>query len=471
MFAIALAAALLQATDWTKPTSLYLNGTELFGGGAGKGFMLEVEGTKTFVITNRGIGSWPGTGSRAEISTGKGIFTWMNDEVGSRVLALPTASQRDVPVWSSPVRFSKDAIQKGEVKDWKLTGSEKLAGRDCFVVTSLTPPIQKLWIDKETGVTLRQQDSDTAGSVFYERNAIEARFGLQIPAQRFEVPVNCFTIWGVPDPSILVAKSLDRPYKDYAKDLEAVKKKSKLLPESWLQQVPEIPGFAYAQTVFHEKQGKPVATIWPTNRLGAPEIEPGGLPAGWTMDASVNDDGNLLLNFGSPEGGNPRVLIKLPDDQGGTSKFNITMQSDSGETTSLSYSAFYGADGALVITPGFDVNEARTRREQRRLDLSKANVVVQSDFVDATGQTVSFIQIRGRDWKGALLWPRLPEPANVDFGPLAKAKSYAITGSFPLKMLVWDYNATTYILASSTLDLDKLLDVARHCNLVGVKSN
>jgi len=459
MLALSAALALaFQSLSWTAPKSAIFEGNELFAGAKAQAYRLTVEGRQFAFTSRRGIGLWPGAGARTEINTDKGIFTWI--EGYGRVLALPAFSQQDVPSWVQPVRFSRDTVANDRVKDWKLEGSESVAGRACLLLKGAH---QKLWIDNETGLTLLQKDPG------YERSTTSARVGETVPAGAFEAPSGSLTIWGVPDPSILSAKSLDRPNADYAADMKAILKKSKVIPGSMLWKLPPVEGYTYVQTVFRENEGKPVAQIWPSNRLGQPEIEPGGLPPGWTVSGELNAEGNGAMFTFQTGTSTPRVMIGMPSAQGDKCSFAITME-ENGVTNTVQYCAFLAPDGALVISPGFDAIGAMARREQRRLQLSKANVVVQSDLIDkATGHTVSFLQVRGRDWQSVLLLPKLPEPQTVSAEPFSAFKTYTVPGWFPLNIVVWERTATTYVLASSRLDVNQLRSLAANLKVVTEK--
>lgn len=251
----------------------------------------------------------------------------------------------------------------------------------------------------------------------------------------------------------------------YQADLSAIVKKSKLSAELWLKKVQPPVGFEYSGTHSEESQGKLVREVWPRNQLGGPEFEPGGLPPGWSATAEMDPDGQaMFIRFTQDGVPGPAVKIGMPQGKEGNS-FKITQATiENGEvkeTANIEYTAFIANDGALVFGVGQDSVQAKLRRENSKLDLSKANVFVQSDFVESsTGHTFSFLQVRGRDWQTCALLPKLESPSKVNLEGMS-FESWTLPASFPLKILTWTSEGTTYVVASSKLSESQLAGVAK----------
>lgn len=452
--ALSLFVAIPGQTPWLRPASLIVDGQERLGSGKEMPFRIQVSGGNQVFATRRGIVGWQGGPTRLEANTSSGTMTWL--EGGNRALILVGPSHPDLRTWLSPVRFSRDQVSRNAIPNWTVEPAAQIAGREVWLAKNNR---QSLWIDQMTGMTLGQEDRNASNAVSYRKTITSFQPGVAVPEFAFAPTRGSRIISGIPYPSILVASQLERSQTEYDADVAATKKKSKVSANLWFRKISIPDNYSYVGTHYEESAGKPVTEVWPRNMLGAPEIEPGGLPPGWTVSGEVNEQGNYLFRFSIDGNPGPMIMIAPPQGQQGSS-FGMTMQKEGEEMQSVNYTAFYGPDGALAVGVGSEVMDARMRRENRRLDMSKASSFAQTDFIEKSGgNTVSLLQVRGRDWKACALLPVLTESKKISKSGRTY-DSWTFKGSFPLNIVSWDERGVTNVMAASKLSHDQLIELA-----------
>jgi hypothetical protein len=449
-----------QAT-WQSFNTAEASGYEVFAGGERRPF--EVTKSKevvTFTFARALHGRLSNLRRVERIATNR-IDTWLADDP-KRALRLYEPSRSDLTTWLKPPGFAPDTLVKDPEAVARVLGAsvsyggkEAVGGRDCHVLNVGGRPAQKLWIDSATGVTLRFRQFDASG-VMYERSLEDFKVG----SAAVEItPGNRTLLQGMPDPDILRKADAPQTREQYSAEIKKAKEKLKAFTGDWIRTLPQVAGFDPIQSFVEQRDGKKVDTVWPANRLGGPEFEPGGLPTGYTVEGRVDPKEDRIL-FDMYEFGEPRIhaIIGIPKPGEDNKWFSVSQHLEK-EVKTTEYVAYIAPDGRLVIAPGRSAKAAEERRRQRYEQLSGASAIVWSDFLDDLGETITLIQMRNKNWKAALRMPALPPHVEIAAKaprlPL-KVDSYAMPG---LTLLHWNRDGADYVASSSSKSPAQLLEL------------
>lgn len=138
---------------------------------------------------------------RQEIRKGEGAGNIMISNGTTMLLYNSTANEvtiMELPKTDNPTQADYGKLIKGmlEQNDVKLLGSEKIDGRDVFVLdvtpknNSMEFPLrQKLWVDKETWMLLRIETCDKDGKHIMSMEYRNVEFNTDIPDNEFEFKI------------------------------------------------------------------------------------------------------------------------------------------------------------------------------------------------------------------------------------------------------------------------------------------
>jgi hypothetical protein len=170
--------------------------------------------SKTYTVLRQGSssrieGAYPVFGALAklphvEIATAKNAFLYVPDLKAALRILDPSGVDRVAATYPTRIKRDlfaapKELLEKELKKPAKLEGQEKVAGRDCYVLTTTNPKSdvhqEKQWIDTKTGLVLKYQRIE-AGKVVYERATTEVAFNPPTLAANFELPLGTLHING-----------------------------------------------------------------------------------------------------------------------------------------------------------------------------------------------------------------------------------------------------------------------------------
>lgn len=475
LFAVYLSAGPVRAAqaseDWVRPASVRAVGIERFPG-EGE-FPLSIEASKGMLgfTTQRGLGDSLFGIRRREVSGPRGIYTWLPSWPGW-CLELPGISTDYYGSLLTPNRYPRSVVsgplyefQQALGKRIQPRPAEQVGGRDCLVFTiidrSLASTQQWLWIDRETGITLKR--TDIAGrNEDYAYTFSRFMTGPALPATDFGPPTGFRVIRGVVNPEILQHVNEAHTAADYATALQKAAAELKNSDGAWLHKV-EIPkDCAYVQTVVRERKVVRPRRPLIGGQTGGPEVLPGGLPPGWNVSGQISEDGKAIgLSFLTPQGQGPRAIIGMPQGAGFSSSFTMTIGEENKPSLSLSYVTYLASDGTLVIAPGTSASEAEERRQRLREEEGGGSTLVQSDFLDrATGDTVSYIQSRGRRPGLLLSGFVLTEPQERRSEKLGTIRVQTCQKPYALTVLSWKTAGADQTLVSTRMTVEQLLTLA-----------
>lgn len=392
-------------------------------------------------------------GERAELSNTQGIYTWRTAS-SNWALELAAPSSDELGGWLSSPRFGPTDIRSRPDLIGKLTGmrvetlpAQSVAGRNCFVLRlSSGSRAQTQWIDERTGIVLREEE--TLAGVISSRREFTSFKSDPPTAEAFDLPANAIVIRGVPEPAILAAA--DRTAASLSADLDRVRGKIKPAGGAWVHGIATPEGFSYIQT---EYRTNVKATKSPKGgSIDGPQLEPGGLPPGWTLSGMVDSENHaIVFGFGMPDGGSPRVLVADPAGTPDGSWFSIQIGEEQ-----ATFVAYYDQSGTLIVAPGKSASEAEKARRQRLDTINGNGAWVQSDFLDRkTGHTASFIQFYGAKLRDTIRHISLKDPKPAPDGP-AGSEAFVMEKPIRLNVVRWKTPEGAYAVASSKLSVTEL---------------
>jgi hypothetical protein len=423
VISLAIAA---QTAAWKPVTSLHAFGEERLAGGSKRSFEVHIKDGIVAVDTSQAIDGKLSGVPRREVRSSDGTYTWLNGQPGW-ALQRAISSAGEYTSMFTPPAFSPADLRKGPV--WlerqfgvkvKIDRPEKVAGRFCEVLrfTERSASVKTIWIDQETGLTLRTQEA-TGDQVFAERTVTDLRFDEQ--SQVVAKPGDARIIRGIPSGGVLQYVDQGRSAKEYQADLDTVRKSTKLGNGSWIKKLPEIPGFDYALSEWHESLGSLAANK----------------PAQGTEQATVSGDVTFVIGSAQTSGERVAVVSKL-----------VEMQA--------AELAIAGSKVALFM----NIESAIPPEETA----AGANAFVQSDFIDRkTGDTVSFLQLRNSSLGAATKGVRLPQPLPEKDKQLGEIRVYEVVRPFKMTIVHWGTPGGQYALVSTRHSAKELIDLARKC--------
>jgi hypothetical protein len=446
MSAALAATACAQGGGWKNPAYVTATISERFEQSAPREMTVTKKGETYSYRTTNEIDGMLGGVERIEVAGPNGFYTWLPNrpEVALRLwaptsmdvfdyLAKPNFSRADLEVYV-------EGIEKALGKKVLVGKSEKLAGRDCLVLTILDKPgssddYQRLWIDRETGLAMKLMDV-VKGVVSYEREVKSIAF--TPPADVLFAPKEGAKILsGIVLPTTLLNVGTLAGADAFQRDISAVNQKS---GTPWASATAELSSFGYAGSNFRQIRRDRF-------QVGPERVDPREA----ARQRRQQQRGNQIAQrarFVSQDGGEMQTFeIRIAGEQ-----VIANQNGDVIVTTTAALPPTVGAQGVQGGSGGSGANS----------DGTTVYPMVQSDFVDAkTGNTLTLLQIDKRDLKPWLLQLGLDEGVVVPNEGAGNARFHVSTGPVKVNVLTWQVNQARLALVSTSLSKEQLLEIAQ----------
>lgn len=467
-----LAAAIIATAQtgpkytWTTSQTVRATGYERVMKGPPHAFTVMRDNGRFCMELKRDIDGQLGTVLRTEIASADGVYTWIASNP-KFVLQIPYVTAPEIAETTLPVRYSRSELrdaspelQRSLGKSIKPGGFDVVASRDCLVV-SLSDSgslVQSLWVDSDTGLSLRQVDKVGLDEV-YERRLTSVDINDPLPDDSFDIPEGAVVLRGIVSPSILLSALQPKSSPQYEGDLTTVRKASAIDEGGWIKKV-EAPGnYQYAGTSRSEVVPLPPADLSQSSYSNQPNqpLQFGGIPEGWTVPGQVVFSGGaIFFGFTDRSDGVPR---NLPTQMSGMQNLDNGTPLDS----PVPSTGYVGLDGSIHMPPPPPSGEAdrAAPATPRMTNAPGASGLVKTDFFDpSTGDTISFLQLRNVSLMSQLKGLRLSLPMPLDTHRFEAMFSYTATKPSPLNIVQWHNGETDYALVATKLPISELQAMA-----------
>lgn len=412
--------------------------------------------------TDKSVGGDLGGMKRIEVLSKAGVFTWLADRP-QRALQLIIPTELDWNEFVARPRFSRadlefnlKGIERALNKRVLVGKAEKVAGRDCLVLNVLDRPdslnsdFQRLWVDRETGITLKLQDY-FAGKLTYEREFLNIAYNVSCSQADFIPGSQTLIVRGpVAARTLLTLDQLKGP-QQLKSDIEGINAKAKNPAQPWAGVAEVTNPFGYAQTTYRE-------------------ISPLRVAGGQTQSGQTrgNQFGNRDIQFLSGEGGAPVAVTATVVPSGEVRReVQIVVRADGqGELGRREFFIVSDENGNLLTfgDPGQEAGGATGS------GTGSANpgpsLFAKSDFVNPkTGDTMTLVQVRGLPAIGGLGPIAFKSSEEIKDSKLTGAKVHYCDTPFKLTALTWKRGNVYFALASTTLDVKQLVKFAEGLNV------
>lgn len=456
-------------SDWTRVDSVRATGFERVANGRDHPFTIVRDRSSLAYSCTRDLDGQLEGRLRTEVSGPKGVFTWL-DANPKWVLQLPYMSAPDFADAILPLKVNRDDLQSNpEEVNRKLgkhvseVGEDSVASRDCLVLALAGEGSmrQSLWVDAQTGMTLREDDK-IGKDVVYTRLLTSFQPDPFLPPATFDPYPDAVIIKGLVQPSILIAAQRPRTEQEYRADIAKLRRTSSIKSGAWIKQLVLPEGLSYMGTSASEWDPNaipPPLTFQqaPPQKLYADVGSFSGIPPAWAVAGQVAiTGGSIYFGFNAPSEQSSRPI--------GDYLLNGIGRSASGPSSQpVAFGGFVGADGSVYMPPPptDDQNQGADEETPKAAPLKdNLSSIVRSEFLDpATGDTLTFIQIHNETLRSALEVGRLPAPKALKDEKLPQAMSYEMASPWHENLITWRVANTEYALAgtkTSVADLQKL---------------
>ncbi len=392
----------------------------------------EIRSDKTYIFVRRGNdtrveGTFAINASFAKVphvelanTTGQFLFV---PEFGSALKLLwPIDQDRlnlAVPIPACRIVFDgpKELLQEGFPGPVRLDGKEKIAGRDCYVVTTADGPNsayqEKLWIDETYGILLKKQNLEQ-GKATFERVVTEISFNSKSDTVGFELPVGTKVVNGIVSPgSFEKLGALGEIGMAAELATYVSKERNSATMAGWVSVISAPAGLKYATTSY-----RPPVRIWRTTVVTVPNAA--------TQNSRNNNDNN---------NGSDRTSRRQRIREQQLARIQ-TMNPTSARINNRPQTA---TKTEAVFTEGMFVSE----------------------FIDPeTGKTLAFYQSGDTDPTQSIA-PKSMLGAGEDILVNGtKGKVYSTKEPFQFVTVVWKSGSAWYGLAASGLSAEQLVPIA-----------
>lgn len=450
----------LSQDGWKRPDTVTASVTERMGTGPERSFTVVKKGNRLRLLTSRAVmGSLDGI-ARIETISSEGIYTWLENKPAVAMQLFLPSSLDAVDALSTPA-FSRADLEfhlKGIEKALNrrvLPGKEETrAGRMCLVLNVLDRPdsmnedYQKLWIDKETGLTMRQEDY-FGGALTYVREVTSIELRTKADDSIFGHAKDAVIIRGVASPDTLLNFSNLKDTAGFKKDIEGVNAAAKPATR-WATTFDVLTPFAYAQTHYREIS---------VSSLQFQDTGNNSRRSRQNQLTNSRDQIRQILGVQSERATLNAAVIGaemqiVMDDGTGRREFII---SRSGDEVAVS-----DAPGGQTGRPGSSRGGPGSSRGGATTGTDAPPILsARSDFVDpATGHTVTFVQTRNGNAEGLYSMFVLGTPKPVTSTAISEGKVYSIRSAVPMTLLTWRKGDVRYALSSTSLSETQLLELA-----------
>lgn len=396
---------------------------------------------------------------RVETISRDGVFTWLEGKPDV-VMQLSMPTYWSVFEFLARPRFSRADLEIHLAGVGRALGkrvlagrNEKLNGRDCMVLTILDRPdsinqdYQKVWIDRETGITMRQRDF-ARGQKVYEREITTLTLSNDPPEAAMKHSADAIVIRGPVSGDTLLRVPTPRPKSEFVEEIKSFNERSKSDQKQWLR-APDLGGpFGYAQSWYRE-------TIIPQLQLlGRGQGQQSG-----DDDAFFGQRGNFLASdimagsFSALAQGGDLTFSIARDESGGR---QIQIEANiNGERREFVVSQ--GEGGQISIRRPRSQGQASGGSEQGDVKL----FVAKSDFVDPkSGHTLTLIQTQGVPPVNFLDGAMLGAPKQINDPRLPDGSIYHARFPYEMIVITWQKGKVRYGLASTSATESELLTMA-----------
>lgn len=447
LLCLAFLSSLYAQDGWKRPTLVSAKVTETFKGRAPVSYRVTQYGDWIKVQTTQGIGGELEGVNRVEILGPNGCYTWIEGKNNAAMyLIIPTVF--DAREYFARPRFSRadlefntKGMEKALGKKVLVGKEEELGGRECLVLNVLDKPnsynrdYQKLWIDKQTGIVVRQSDY-FGGELTYDRELSEFEFAATTDLAIFKPAEGAIIIRGLVSPSVLTRISTLRGPTDFKRDVDEINKT--LAENAWAASFDVNAPYGYLRS--YKRQITQTSLTY-----GA-------------SGSQTNDQTSLRRqNF-------------LAEDV--TFQLRIS-NSGEGQTDTAERRAFFvqrGQDGQILVTaetslapppPQIEARPGSGSDSSNRTGNQRADII-QSDFVDPkTGNTLTLFQAKGRDAINSLSALLLGKPEVIEDTNLSDVRYYQVNIPITVNVLAWKLKDISYALVSTELDKSPLIELAK----------
>jgi hypothetical protein len=454
VLALGLAATTCAAfaqDGWKSPKTILANMVERYGDQPERKLsLLQSDGTVAYKTDAAIVGELSGI-PRIEAIGPQGVLTWI-DGKPLHVLQLiaPTTPEMlecfDRPRFSrADLEFNYQGIEKALNKKVYVGKSEAVAGRDCLVlrvadkIETASTDYQKLWIDRETGLTMKQEDW-FAGKLTYSRTVTSVLFKNTEESEKFAPAPNAVVIRGLVSPVALLKHANLGSFSDFDTDISKINANAK--PAAWASSFDASLDMGYMQTTSRDMLVQTVA---------------------YGQNASQNNQnrnnrGRRQNQFRS-RATEDLVFLRsgASDNVAAVRTFQVEITNDDGGGPRRTFQIVQGAEGSVEASPSGQGGTAN----QNATTGSKSYPFAQSDFIDTkTGETLSFLQIKGRPVMSLLSALAMKSGDKIEDKRLDSPRLFAAVKPWAGNVLVWKRGDVEYALVSTKLSGAQLVEIA-----------
>jgi outer membrane lipoprotein-sorting protein len=375
---------------------------------------------------------------RTEVIGPKGVYTWLKGKP-EFALALVMPTSFEVFDFLARPRFSRAdlefnlrGIEAALGKKVIVGKTEVIAGRECLTISvpdrpdSARTDYQKLWVDRETGITMKLEDY-FGGALKYSREITKVLFPDSVEGILFAPPPHAVVIRGLVGASALLRMPTLRDEAALRDDIARILDRAQSSVAQWLKAPPSVPGMGYSQTTYREAKSYSVA---------------------WAGAGSQRRE-NQWASGQAPR----QIMIQSADGEARV----VTIQIDRGEGGQVAM--FRSESGDLIVRRGGEEGQGEAGGESA----SRATLgfVVQTDWVDPkTGHTATLFQVVDRKVESVLSRLLLGSPSPVSDQRISTAQFYEVTVPFKCSVLTWKVGNVSYALVSTVMSRQQMIDFA-----------
>lgn len=453
----ALASIAAQAQDgWKHPKTIAATIVERFADQPDRKVEVALQNDAISYKTSAAIDGLLGGTPRIESVGPSGVMTWIE---GKPEVALPLYAPTtygvdeflDRPGFSrADLEFNLQGIEKALDKKVLVGKSETVAGRDCLVLKvpdsadRAGTDYQQLWIDRETGITMRQRDF-FGGKMTYERTIEKIDFSLPNGSVLAPKP-DAKILRGLVSPITLSRFSSLADPSAFSADISKVNEASK---QAWAGSFDLPGGFRYSQTI--------------ASQVRSQEVALGGIK---NNQQRAIEERNAARQRAAQQRRENRLRNREFRAQR-TAVVQTTEGINDGPAISMTFTTSDADGGTLQIFqvdnsenegagPNANGNGGSSNKPKAKL-----YPFAQSDFVNpATGDTISVLQIEGQEIEPYIDELVLGTPkTNVD-SRIANSKLYTVGGPGNIKVLTWTSGQSRHAIVATNMSEAQMIEMA-----------
>lgn len=446
-------------SDWSAVQRLRATGIERMSGGVERPFTVTRGKDAVLIHSVAGIDGYLGGILRSELISSKGVYTWLSAST-RYALQLPYASAPGLAGIASPIRFTKSDLTSRK-RDLESRYGIKIAEapddtvgrRTCMVlkISDRGSMLRQFWIDKETGVALRELDR-VGNDIVYDRLFTSFDPEAPLPDRSLDLPASSLVIKGAVEPDILLRALQNRTFADYATDLDNLRLSGGERGRTWLKKLTPPTGFDYVGSSISENSWETDPEVPERPRFSDKQPARNNGYNGWIVPGGqvFFPDGSMYIDT-RPIGLTPAESdsIRLPNGQPAFQPLYVSQNPAGGLF-------------ATVLTPPQQQTPAEKPLPKVQVPEENTHSVIRSEFLDrSTGDTIVFLEFRNVQLDATLTaWSLKPEKLDQT-GAGKPLSAYAATKPCTLHAVSWQTGGSSYLLVSSRLNSAELASLAK----------